>query len=226
MTDEPVQPAAEGLDPDMLGAVSFVGTALSPLFTEDPKLGKGAGVIGAFAQLDVDAAAADWPFVDPQAAKDALALMKQGAQPQDDGRPVDPLTAEYRRLFVGPAAKACPPWGSVYTDKDMVIFGESTLALRSWMRANGIARQDDEKTPEDHIGLLLAMLPYLAQHKPELVVEFLRDHVLTWSSHFLDLMAQQARHPFYQGLAAITKASLEGMQAKLGIKVVYPKYFR
>ena len=39
------------------------------------------------------------------------------------------------------------------------MFGETTLALRAWMRAHGVARATDEKTPEDHIGLMLALSP-------------------------------------------------------------------
>ena len=34
---------------------------------------------------------------------------------------------EYRRLFVGPGHLPAPPWGSVYTDRECVIFGEATL---------------------------------------------------------------------------------------------------
>ena len=45
------------------------------------------------------------------------------------------LVWEYRRLFVGPGHLPAPPWGSVYTDHECVIFGEATLALRAWMRA-------------------------------------------------------------------------------------------
>ena len=67
---------------------------------------------------------------------------------------------EYRRLFVGPAPKPAPPWGSVYTDRECVVFGESTLALRAWMRAQGIARLVDDKTPEDHIGLMLVLMAW------------------------------------------------------------------
>ena len=48
---------------------------------------------------------------------------------------------EYRRLFVGPQAKVAPPWGSVYLDKDQVIFGASTMEPKrlvgsSWYRGS------------------------------------------------------------------------------------------
>ncbi|WP_417143225.1 Tat proofreading chaperone DmsD [Raoultibacter massiliensis] len=131
-----------------------------------------------------------------------------------------------RRLFVGPAKKPAPPWGSVYTDRECVVFGESTLALRRWMRENGIERTTDEKTPEDHIGLMLVLLAWLAANKPELIEPYLQDHVLTWSSHFLDQLAEAAEHPFYEGLALLAKESLEGLQRELDLEVAYPRYYR
>lgn len=78
----------------------------------------------------------------------------------------DDLTWEYRRLFIGPGAKPAPPWGSVYTDRECVVFGATTLELRAWMREHGVARTADEKTPEDHIGLMLALMAWLAQNSP------------------------------------------------------------
>lgn len=40
----------------------------------------------------------------------------------------------WQRLFVGPYALPSPPWGSVWLDRESVLFGDSTLALRQWMR--------------------------------------------------------------------------------------------
>lgn len=138
----------------------------------------------------------------------------------------DALTWEYRRLFVGPAAKAAPPWGSVYTDREQVAFGASTLELRAWMRSHGVARLGGEKDPEDHIGLMLALMAWLAQNQPADLDEFLRLHLLPWAGHFLDLMAAAAEHPFYEGLARLTHATLDGIQAARDIQVEYPRFYR
>ena len=134
---------------------------------------------------------------------------------------------EYRRLFVGPLAKPAPPWGSVYTDKDMVVFGASTMQLRDWMRRNGIAIEKGESDePEDHIGTMLVLLAWLAEERPELVDEFLRDHLLTWSSHFLEQLEEAAEQPFYEGLANLTRKSLEGLQEERELEVAYPRFYR
>ena len=82
-------------------AVIFVGQTLGPLFLDDPRHEEQVvPAIKAFAALDVDAAAEEWPFVDADDARGALALMKEGAQA---GAQSDEVVWEYRRLFVGPA---------------------------------------------------------------------------------------------------------------------------
>ena len=42
----------------------------------------------------------------------------------------------------------------------------------------------------------------------------------------LDQLIEAAGQPFYEGLARLTKASLEGIQAELGLDVVYPRFYR
>lgn len=208
---------------DVLEGIAFVGETLGPFFLQDPKTGEAGAAFQALAALDVDAAAAEWPFAGEAEARACLALMKEGLA---HGIEDDDLVWEYRRLFVGPAPKPAPPWGSVYTDRECVVFGESTLALRAWMRACGIERTTDERTPEDHIGLMLALLSFLAVERPELVDDFLRDHLLTWAPHYLDTLEEAATHSFYEGLARLTRATLAGIQRERGLVVDVPRFYR
>ena len=206
-----------------LEAVVFVGETLAPFFLNDPAKGDAGPSFSAMAALDPAAAAAEWPFADGDEAHAALRLMADGlAAGAGDGA----LVWEYRRLFVGPAPKPAPPWGSVYTDRECVVFGASTLALRAWMRERGIARLVDDKTPEDHIGLMLALMAWIARERPADLDAYLREHLLTWSSHFLDQLAEAADQPFYEGLARLTKASLEGIRQARGLEVSYPRFYR
>ena len=210
---------------ERLEAVAFVGDSLAPFFLEDPQLGAERVQAGldAFSSLDVESAALEWPFGDRALVVTGLADMVDGSR---EGV-TDELTWEFRRLFVGPGHKAAAPWGSVYLDHDAVMFGESALALSAWMRRNGIARLADDGDPEDHIGLLLLMMAWIARHRAELLEEFLGEHVLTWSSHYLEKLEREAAHPFYRGLAVLARASLEGVQSELTIEVKYPaRYFR
>ncbi|MBC5583695.1 Tat proofreading chaperone DmsD [Eggerthella sp. NSJ-70] len=206
-----------------LEAVAFAGDTLAPFFLQDPRTGTAGPAFAAMAALDAGAAAAEWPFAEEGEARAALGLMTGGLA---GGAEADDLVWEYRRLFVGPAPKPAPPWGSVYTDRECVVFGASTLALRAWMRGRGIARLADDKTPEDHIGLMLSLMAYLARNQPDDLDEFLQAHLLTWSSHFLDQLAEAAAHPFYEGLARLAKATLEGVQQVRGLDVTYPRFYR
>ena len=208
---------------DVLEGIAFVGETLGPFFLQDPKTGEAGAAFQALAALDVDAAAAEWPFAGEAEARACLALMREGLA---HGIEDDDLVWEYRRLFVGPAPKPAPPWGSVYTDRECVVFGESTLALRAWMRAQGIARLVDDKTPEDHIGLMLVLMAWIARNQPADLDDYLRLHLLPWSSHFLDELAEAAKQPFYEGLARLAKASLEGIQSERALDVAYPRFYR
>ena len=152
----------------------------------------------------------------------ALELMHTGALAGAD----DALVWEYRRLFVGPAAKVAPPWGSVYTDRESVVFGESTLELRAWMRVHGIKRMGGEADPEDHIGLMLLLMAWIADNRPELLDEYLQLHLLTWADHFLEGVVKSTKHAFYEGLARLSRASLEGLRLARGLQVAYPRFYR
>lgn len=214
------------LDEQTRAAIVLVGSTLGPFFLNDPEHDSEriAPGLTAVAALEVEPAAGEWPFVSDDEALGALTKMRDGLAA---GIESDDLVWEYRRLFVGPAKKPAPPWGSVYTDKDMVVFGASTMELRNWMHRNGIEmRKGESDEPEDHIGTMLELLAWLAQERPELVEEFLSQHLLTWSSHFLEQLSDAAQQPFYEGLADLARLSLEGMQDQLALKVDYPRYYR
>ena len=220
------------LDVATLEGVAFLGNTLAPFFLQDPRTGDAGAEFAAVAALDAQAAGAEWPFVGETQAVSCLSMMVEGlasSRAAGEGGAFaadDDLMWEYRRLFIGPGAKPAPPWGSVYTDRECVVFGGTTLELRAWMREHGVARTADEKTPEDHIGLMLALMAWLAQNQPADLSEFLSLHLLTWAGHFLDELADAAEHPFYKGLACLTKASLDGVRETLGLEVVEPRFYR
>lgn len=204
-------------------AVAFVGETLGPLFLYEPTDAAVLPMYEALRSLD-SAAASEWPFAAPADAQHAFELIERGLEPTaaDD----DELLWEFRRLFVGPMKKAAPPWGSVYTDRECVIFGLTTLDLRQWMRRNGISRPDHDGEPEDHIGLMLLLMAWIARERPELLDEYLTEHLLTWAPHFLDIVEHEAQHPFLEGLACLTHSSLQGMQEVRNLDVTVPHFYR
>ncbi len=222
---------------ETLEGVALVGMTLGPLFRHDPVLEREhvGTLYETLAKADAQALSEEWPFVDDGKACDALAKLVDEAMRFEDVMAVDneslaaapKLALEYRRLFVGPAKKAAAPWGSVYTDKDQVVFGMSTLSLRDWLRANGIeVRQEGGEEPEDHIGTMLELMAWIAGNRPEVLAEYLQDHLLTWAPHFLTLMQSATTSDFFDGLAALTRESLLGIQDALGLEVEEPRFYR
>ena len=214
-------PGAEAIDGETLQAVRFVGEALAPLFLEEPLRGSAEAQLDMLATVDGRAFADGWPFALEADVLCAVELMHRGlAQPRED------VMWEFRRLFVGPGALVVPPWGSTYLDRDGVVFGDSHTQLVAFMRANGIIRLADEHTPVDHIGLMLHLMAWIAGNRSAKLREYVAKHLFTWSSHYLDELQGRSTSGFYQGLALLTRSTLEGIQEVLAIEVEYPRYVR
>lgn len=220
-----------------LEGIALVGRTLGPLFRYDPLLDREEveALYVALARSDASALCGEWPFVTPDEALEPITDMVRGARRFEDELAADneslaatsSLADEYRRLFVGPAKKAAPPWGSVYTDRDQVVFGLSTLDLREWLRGNGIeVRRGKSEEPEDHIGTMLQLMAWIADNRPELLGDYLEHHLLPWAPHFLALMQDVATDAFFTGLAALTRATLLGIQDALSLDVVEPRFYR
>lgn len=159
----------------------------------------------------------EWAPLWPCATEDAKVQVTEYFSQIDQAQ--ESLTDAYQRLFVGPYALPAPPWGSVYLDKESVVFGDSTLVLRQWMRENGIEPHLTQAEPEDHIGLLLMMSAWLAENSPALLNEFLTMHLLPWSGRYLELLRQKADHPFYVGVAVLAESTLLGWIQQQGLDV-------
>lgn len=121
-------------------AVALSARTLGALFSYAPNNAQIAPLVAAFQDGSWQQ---QWPY--PVAAPLASGFAASAEES---------LPEAWQRLFIGPWALPAPPWGSVWLDKESVLFGESTLALREWMRANGIALDADRNEPEDHFGTL------------------------------------------------------------------------
>lgn len=207
-----------------LRGVEFVSRVLAPLFLNEPDSADAREILSACATLDASRAVVEWPFLDEGNARveSAFGEFVQGARLAHS----EEALLEYRRLFVGPFPMPCPPWGSVYMDKDCVVFGESTLALRSWMRASGIENAEGGSSPADHFGRMLALMGFVARDRPERLEEYLEDHFLTWADHYLIQLAAHAAHSLYRSLAKVTQATLDGLRDELCLDVRSLTFYR
>lgn len=205
-----------------LEAISAALDLLGALFASDPKRdAEAAAVLDSLANMDVDAMASDWPFVDAEVCAPLLRGLQEGAL---GDREV--LAKEYRRLFVGPNALQAPPYGSVYTDPDQVLFGASTIAFRGWLDEVGIGVDNDEVAPEDHIATMLSLTAWIMRVKPAVLEDYLTKHLLTWAPHYLGELGEAAGDGFYHCLAALASLTLEGARDQFGLDVEEPRFYR
>jgi TorA maturation chaperone TorD len=160
----------------------------------------------------------DWPY-----AHQSLASIAQTFKTPAD----EPLTEAWQRLFIGPYALPAPPWGSVWLDRESVLFGESTLALRQWMRENAIAFEMQQNEPEDHIATLLMLAAWLAENRRNAECDqLLAWHLLPWSHRFLSVFIDNAGHPFYVALGKLAQLTLADWQSTLLIPVAEKPLYR
>lgn len=211
-------------DEGFLNSVSVSGRILGTLFLQRPNT---PDCRKAAEALLAEPFVTGWPFGDVSELEKAYSLMETGYAPvraDEDG--MDDLVSEYNRLFIGPAPKPAPQWGSVYLDRESVLFGSSLIELHRWMRANGVVTEYTEKEPEDHIGRMFILMAILAEQRPELLPEFLQEHLLTWSSHYFGEFIEGTDNAFYQGLATLADTTLLDMRDLLGLDVPRKRFYR
>ncbi len=194
---------------------AFTARVLGALFYFAPDSEQAAPLVTALTEGDLQQ---DWPLPPGQLAPIAEALRQQADEPLPDA---------WQRLFIGPWALPAPPWGSVWLDRESVLFGDSTLALRQWMRDNGIAFEMAQNEPEDHFGTLLLLAAWLAETGRNAERDqLLAWHLLPWSSRFLAMFVENASHPFYRALGQLTQLTLADWQSTLLIPVAEKPLYR
>ncbi|EKJ8219238.1 Tat proofreading chaperone DmsD [Citrobacter sedlakii] len=194
---------------------AMTARVLGALFYYAPDSNEAAPLV---ALLKTDEWQAQWPLP-------AHKLAPLGQLLQRDAE--ETLAQAWQRLFVGPYALPSPPWGSVWLDRENVLFGDSTLALRQWMRDNGIHFAMQQNEPEDHFGALLLLAAWLAENgRHTQCAELLAWHLLPWSSRFLDVFIDNAGHPFYQAVGELARLTLADWQSTLIVPVAVKKLYR
>jgi TorA maturation chaperone TorD len=208
-------------------------TILGGCFSRDPHKAENRAF---FDGLKAYAEQGAWPFGNPAACAEAFGQIKEGltdpdylaeaagadsANATEDKKEPAPsrLSKEFQRMFVGPEHFAAPAWGSVYLDKEGVLYGPSLFSLRAWLKDNGILVNLNAKEPEDHVGTMLLLAGWIAQNRPELFCEFMGVRLMPWLPTYLDLFEKDARDPFYVGLARLARETTQALVRDMGIRI-------
>ncbi len=126
---------------------------------------------------------------------------------------LDELDYQFSVLFEGQGHMTCPPWGSVYLDKNNIVFGDSTTLYRAFLRQNGLEMKSDYREPEDQFGLmLLALSQLLESDNSEAAMALITDHLLPWGNRYLELLSNNDVSKHYSILASITQELFKTLQ--------------
>ncbi|CNF35387.1 Cytoplasmic chaperone TorD family protein [Yersinia rohdei] len=196
--------------------IALTGRVLGALFYCEPDSPACRDIV---AQLRSGSWVTQWPYGRDEQLAPIVELL---AQPDAN----ETREEAWQRLFIGPYALPAPPWGSVYLDKENVLFGDSTLKLRHWMAQQQVEVTLDQEEPEDQFGLLLMMAAWLAEHQPADLPDLLAEHLLPWAYRYLDLLQSTAGHPFYLGVAQLAALTLTHWQDELQVTPIAAELYR
>lgn len=114
----------------------------------------------------------------------------------------DTLSADFTELFEGLGEMKAPPWGSVYLDREKVVFGDSTVQYRQFLSDNEIELNTGIREPEDQFGLMLLAFAFLLENNKSKAARILMEsHLLAWGMIYLDLLNKVSHNKFYSLLA-------------------------
>lgn len=195
---------------EQIETVKFTGQPLGALLYYSPDSPQLTELIKILKQNDI---IKEWPYGSEKELGAVQKLIHEGLSDSEE------MLSSYRELFVGPGHFTAPAWGSVYLDRESVIFGDSTLRLRQWYREAGVETIMEQNEPEDHIGLMLMCASWLASKSDSLMKTYLAEHLLPWSDRYFELLFINAKSPFYRGVAKLSLITTEGWKTGLSIDV-------
>ncbi len=140
---------------------------------------------------------------------------------------IDELEYQYSVLFEGQGEMPCPPWGSVYLDKDNMVFGESTTDYCVFLRLHGLEIESEVREPEDQFGLMLLVLGQLLETgHSDAGMMLITEHLMPWGDRYLVLLSNNSVSEFYAILGQITQILFDVLQSEFEYSITSkPLYF-
>ncbi|HVN16344.1 MAG TPA: molecular chaperone TorD family protein [Anaerolineales bacterium] len=168
-----------------------------------------------------------------------LELLQRWANENRDGiseSEMKALKQDQLYLFIGIDKVLAPVWESVYFSEQRLVFQVQTLQVREWYSRFKLQAERINREPDDHIGLELIFIAYLAARALQAMEEndesgfnellqaqrdFLSDHLLRWGPAWAKLVKKHAETDFYLGLGHLTHGALLALAA--GLEIHMPK---
>lgn len=138
---------------------------------------------------------------------------------------------DFTRLFIGPETPLAPPWESVYSAKDGLLFQETTQSVQQRYAQQGFTLAESEYEAADHIGFELDFMYqqslFTAQHieqleeheslitSLQLQYDFLTQHLLPFSVQFCQRIQTSANTTFYRDFSTVLQQFLNHDQQQL-----------
>ncbi|MHC4320991.1 MAG: TorD/DmsD family molecular chaperone [Planctomycetota bacterium] len=133
------------------------------------------------------------------------------------------LVLEYTRLFIGPG-KHVSPYESVYRDNEDALWSETTVEVKNFIEASGLAYSCNWHGLPDHIGIELEFMHRLTCHERkarakedqkaairclEFEKRFIDEHLSQWIPLFCDKVKEESQTAFYGNIAELTRQFID-----------------
>lgn len=151
----------------------------------------------------------------------------EGFRDLPDDRLHEDLAIEFTRLFLGPGSHISPH-ESLHVEEgrgpDGGHWGRDTVKVKKFIEAAGLTVDDRFSGMPDHICVEMEFMQQLAIREAEAWTEtdeefatnilkiekrFYDEHLSRWVGRFCDRVIETSEHPFYQGIAEVTKGFIE-----------------
>ncbi|MBR9727656.1 molecular chaperone [Shewanella intestini] len=165
----------------------------------------------------------DWPILgDSKIVEQAVKQIDSSLSVETN----ETILRDYYRLIIGPGKALAFPWGSVYTDRENIVCGETNIAFENFCHRLEMKMELEFNEPWDHIGLILGALAQIIEAEDEAALkELMEVHLMPWAPRFLELFLKHAQTNFYKAFAILTGQVLSNLMIEKGyiseIKTLY-----
>ncbi len=117
--------------------------------------------------------------------------------------------SDWLRMMMGIDDVIAPPWGSVYLDKENLLFTEHTLFVRRYYEHYGFELKKKHHEPDDHLGLELEFVSrLLEENKMVAAREFVETYMHPWVDAWMQKVQAHAQTDYYRSLACLVAGGL------------------